>query len=234
MIAAAEVSNLTRVFQAGGQDYHALRGVSLRIAPGELVMLAGPSGCGKTTLLSILGGVLRATSGSVRLAGEEISGMSEAQLNDVRLWEIGFVFQSHNLLAGLSAQDNVAAVLRMRGARRQDAAEQAAALLQQVNLAGKESKKPSELSVGEQQRVAIARALAGSPRLLLADEPTASLDAHNGQIAMDLLQTMAAESGASVLVVTHDNRIHRYADRILHMEDGRIWREEVVRGGTNQ
>ena len=229
MIPAAQVANVTKLFRTGGQDYQVLRGVSLEIQPGEIVMLAGPSGCGKTTLLSILGGVLRATAGSVQIAGQETTTLSEPDLNDLRLWQIGFIFQSHNLLAGLTAEGNIAAVLRMRGWSKRDALNQARVLLGEVNLAGKEQHQPGQLSIGQQQRVAIARALAGQPGLLLADEPTASLDAHNGQVAMDLLRRLSRQAGSSILVVTHDARIHHYADRILHMEDGQILHQE---GGT--
>lgn len=226
----ARVEAVKKTFYTGGQEYPALRGVSLSVAPGELVMLAGPSGCGKTTLLSILGGVLRATSGSVEIGGEEITALSERELNDIRLWKIGFIFQAHNLLGGLSAAENVSTVLRMRGWAAAKAAEESHRLLEAVNLGTKTEKKPSGLSIGEQQRVAIARAMAGQPGLLLADEPTAALDAQNGQVVMALLQRLARQAGSSVLVVTHDNRIHHYADRILHMEDGRVL-EEVHQGG---
>jgi putative ABC transport system ATP-binding protein len=222
-----QVDAVSKTYRTGGQEYPALRQVSLSLAPGEFSMLAGPSGCGKTTLLSILGGVLRPTSGRVSVLGRDLAHATEANLEDYRLSTVGFIFQGHNLLACLSAEDNVAVMLELRGVPRRSALTQARQLLAQVHLAGKERKLPNELSIGERQRVAAARALAGDPQLILADEPTASLDAANGTAVITLLRDLAKQHQKTVLTVTHDSRIFHLADRVLHMEDGRVLSPEA-------
>jgi putative ABC transport system ATP-binding protein len=219
---AIEVKNLKKIYGSGPTAYEALRGVDFQVDTGEFVMLSGPSGSGKTTLLSILGCVLRGTSGWVNLLGRDISQASEAQLADLRLCTIGFVFQSHNLLASLSALDNVKLLLEMRGVPPVQARERAAKMLEAVNLGDKLSSRPRDLSGGQRQRVAIARALAGEPPLVFADEPTAALDAQNGLAVTQLLHSLAKQSNRTVVVVTHDNRIFHLADRIVRIEDGRI------------
>jgi putative ABC transport system ATP-binding protein len=191
-------------------------------------MLSGPSGSGKTTLLSIIGCVLSATSGEVRLFDQDVSKAKESSLPALRLAYVGFVFQGHNLLASSTACENVALPLELRGAAQGAARRQAEELLARVGMGHRVNNKPRDLSGGERQRVAIARALAGSPPLVLADEPTAALDAKNGRIVTELLRALAKEHGHTVLVVTHDNRIFDLADRIVHIEDGLI-REEVAR-----
>jgi len=219
-IAAVEVRDLVKIYGSGPTAFRALKGVSMRVEPGEFIMLAGPSGSGKTTLLSILGCVLSPSAGEVRLFGEPVSGRRESDLPDLRLSYIGFVFQGHNLIASLSALDNIALLLKLRGHAPAEARRQARALLAEVGLADKADSKPRDLSGGQRQRVAIARALAGGPPLILADEPTAALDAENGLKVTELLRTLAREQGRTVIVVTHDNRIFHLADRILHIEDG--------------
>jgi putative ABC transport system ATP-binding protein len=219
---AVEVKNLTKVYGAGTTAFTALRGVSLKVAPGEFIMLEGPSGSGKTTLLSILGCVLSPTSGEVKLFGENVSDSPDAALPQLRLSYIGFVFQGHNLVASLSARENIMLVLQLRGWAVPKARQEAEYLLDQVGLPGKADSKPRDLSGGQRQRVAIARALAGGPPLILADEPTAALDAENGLKVTEILRQLAREQGRTVLVVTHDNRIFHLADRILHIEDGRM------------
>jgi putative ABC transport system ATP-binding protein len=223
----ALVNNLSKTYRTGGQEYAALRNVSLSLQSGEFSMLAGPSGCGKTTLLSILGGVLRPTSGDVTVLGQDLNQSTESELEDYRLATVGFIFQGHNLLACLKAEDNVAIMMEMRGVPRPAALAQARALLEQVRLSGKQGKRPPELSIGERQRVAVARALAGDPAIILADEPTASLDAANGTAVMTLLRELAKGANKTVLTVTHDSRIFHLADRVLHMEDGRLISEEI-------
>ena len=185
-------------------------------------MLAGPSGSGKTTLLSILGCVLSPTAGEVRLLDERISGLPESELPRIRTEYIGFIFQGHNLLASLTAQENVALQLELRGVETDAANAEARAILGKVGLADKVDRKPMELSGGQRQRVSIARALAGSPRVILADEPTAALDAENGRLVTEILRELARERGTTVVVVTHDNRIFHLADRIVYIEDGLI------------
>ncbi|GAB4196553.1 MAG: ABC transporter ATP-binding protein [Sandaracinaceae bacterium] len=213
---------VTKTYGSGTVAYQALRGVDFEARSGEFVMLNGPSGSGKTTLLSILGCVLTPTSGDVRLFGEAVSGLRESELPRLRLAYIGFIFQGHNLIASLDARDNVALAMRMRGHSVRESNREAERLLVRVGLADKMDRTPSQLSGGQRQRVAIARALAGSPPIILADEPTASLDAETGATVTDLLKDMAREGGHTVVVVTHDNRIFHLADRIVHIEDGHI------------
>jgi putative ABC transport system ATP-binding protein len=219
---AVDVRGVTKVFGTGPLAYQALRGVDFQVQPGEFVMLVGPSGSGKTTLLSILGGVLTATDGELSLFGARVTGMKERDLPALRRALIGFVFQGHNLIASLSALDNVRLVLQMRGASLRESYREAEHLLGRVGLGNKLWNTAAELSGGQRQRVAIARALAGSPPLVLADEPTAALDAVSGLEVTQLLLELCRESGVTVVVVTHDNRIFHLADRIVHIEDGRI------------
>jgi len=219
---AVEATAVTKTYGSGAVAYQALRGVDFSVDQGEFVMLSGPSGSGKTTLLSIIGCVLTPTTGDVRLFGESIGKLPESRLPDMRLRYMGFVFQGHNLIASLSSEDNVGIVLELRGRTRADARKEARALLDSVGLSDKYASKPGDLSGGQRQRVAIARALAGSPPLILADEPTASLDAQAGQQVTEMLKRLAKESGKTVIVVTHDNRIYQYADRIVKIEDGHI------------
>jgi putative ABC transport system ATP-binding protein len=219
---AISVKSLRKVYGQGATAYEALRGVDFEVEPGELVMLSGPSGSGKTTLLSILGCVLGATSGTVKLLGRDLSHAAETELANTRLSLIGFVFQTHNLLASLSVLDNVKLLLELRGVRPREARERATKMLEAVNLESKLHSLPRDLSGGQRQRVAIARALAGDPPFVLADEPTAALDAQNGLAVTELLRSLAKSSQRTVVVVTHDNRIFHLADRIVHIEDGRI------------
>lgn len=219
---AIEATGVTKVFGQGSLAFQALKGVDFAVQRGEFVMLAGPSGSGKTTLLSILGCVLGATSGEIRVDGQRITGRRESELPALRLSRIGFIFQGHNLIASLSARDNVALVLEMRGAPAPVARQEAEALLERVGLGKKTRAMPHELSGGQRQRVAVARALAGNPPIVLADEPTAALDAESGRTVTELLREVARERGGTVVVVTHDNRIFHLADRIVYIEDGLI------------
>jgi putative ABC transport system ATP-binding protein len=222
---AIDVRNVRKVYGSGATSYEALRGVDFQVAPGEFVMLSGPSGSGKTTLLSILGCVLSATSGQVKLLGDDISRAPEGSLADMRLSLIGFVFQMHNLIASLSAIENVTMLLEMRGMRAKLAKAEAERMLVVVGLGDKLRSLPRDLSGGQRQRVSIARALAGAPPLILADEPTAALDAQNGLAITELLRSLAKDSGHTVVVVTHDNRIFHLADRMVRIEDGLIQKE---------
>jgi putative ABC transport system ATP-binding protein len=219
---AIDVRNVTKTYGAGATAYQALRGVDFPVAAGEFVMLSGPSGSGKTTLLSIIGCVLNATSGHVELLGEDVSNVSESTHARLRLSHIGFVFQAHNLIASLSCTDIIVMLLEMRGIAKKKAVHEAERLLELVGLADQAPKKPRDLSGGQRQRVAIARALAGSPPIILADEPTAALDAQNGLAVTETLRALAKDHGHTVVVVTHDNRIFHLGDRIVNIEDGRI------------
>ena len=224
---AIRAAKVEKVFGKGPLAFRALADVDFNVRQGELVMLVGPSGSGKTTLLSILGCVLRATSGEVSLFGEDVSKLSDRQLPAFRSAVIGFVFQGHNLIASLSARDNVAMIARLRGRSRKAANAEAEALLTRVGLADKLTRRPNELSGGQRQRVAIARALAGEPPLVFADEPTAALDAAAGHEVTELLVELGRERGTTVVIVTHDNRIFHLADRIVGIEDGRIVAGEI-------
>jgi putative ABC transport system ATP-binding protein len=212
-----EIRNLVKTYGSGDARVHALRGVDLDVAPGEVLMLMGPSGSGKTTLLSIMGCILQATSGSVRIAGREIVGLPESRLPKIRLDNFGFVFQGFNLFPALTARENVNVAVNLKKGRTS-----AADLLAQVGLGDKLNAYPADLSGGQKQRIAIARALAGDPPILLADEPTAALDFQSGKTVMDILAGLARQHRRAVVIVTHDSRVLHYADRIVHIQDGAI------------
>jgi putative ABC transport system ATP-binding protein len=222
MSSAISVRNVTKEFVEGPNRVQVLHGVDFDIDPGEVVLLMGPSGSGKTTLLSIMGCILRATSGSVQIAGREVATLSERELPAIRLQNIGFIFQGFNLFPTLTVGENVELALDLKGVRGSKAKQEAGWLLEQVGLAAKRDSFPSDLSGGQKQRVAIARALSGSPGVILADEPTAALDSQSGRNVMEMMRELAHKHGRGVVVVTHDNRVLEYGDRIVHMEDGRI------------
>jgi putative ABC transport system ATP-binding protein len=219
---AVDARAVSKTFGAGPLAFKALHEVDFQVARGELVMLSGPSGSGKTTLLSIVGCVLRPSSGELRLFGQSVGELGEAELPALRAALVGFVFQGHNLIASLSALENVSVLARLRGVPKRQADAEARALLAQVGLADRASHLPAELSGGQRQRVAVARALIGSPPLVLADEPTAALDAAAGLEVTRLLASLSRERGSTVVVVTHDPRIHSFADRVVHIDDGRV------------
>lgn len=217
-----EAVGVVREHGHGAGKVLALKGVSLSLMPGELTLLMGPSGSGKTTLLSIFGCILSPSSGQLTIAGQSTGGLDAEQLADLRRRMIGFVFQSYNLFPTLTALENVRLALDVRGFSGEKAKQMAVAALTAVGLAHRLEAYPRTMSGGEQQRVAIARALAGSPALILADEPTAALDAENGLAVMALIQQLARDSSRAVLAVTHDHRTLPYADRVITIEDGLI------------
>lgn len=219
---AIVVEGVSKTYGEGALAVRALHPVDLEVARGEVLLLMGPSGSGKTTLLSIMGAILRASSGSVRLNGEEVVGRPERDLPAIRLAHVGFVFQGFNLFPALTALENVALALDIRGERGRPAIDKARAALSAVALEHKANALPADLSGGQKQRVAIARALVGDPRIVLADEPTAALDAESGRTVLDLLKGLAHDRGRAVVLVTHDHRAEVYADRIVHIADGRI------------
>jgi putative ABC transport system ATP-binding protein len=219
---AISVRDVTKTYAEGRTAFRALDRVDLDVESGELVLLMGPSGSGKTTLLSIIGCILRPTSGVVRILGREVSSLSERELPSVRLEHVGFVFQGFNLFQALTVSQNVELALHLKGMSRREARRRAAELLDQVGLAAKRDAYPADLSGGQKQRVAIARALAGRPSIILADEPTAALDSKSGLTLMRLLQDLAHQRGRTVVLVTHDSRIVEFADRVVRIEDGRI------------
>lgn len=206
----------------GAGRVQALKGVSLALEPGELTLLMGPSGSGKTTLLSIMGCILSPTSGSLDIVGHSTVGLSPEELAEIRRRHVGFVFQSYNLFPTLTALENVRLALDVRGHAPAQAAQEAETALRAVGLGHRMRSYPRTMSGGEQQRTAVARALAGSPALLLADEPTAALDSENGKAVMALLSQLARDKSRAILAVTHDSRTIPYADRIINIEDGRI------------
>jgi putative ABC transport system ATP-binding protein len=197
-----------------------LRDVNLTIERGECVFLVGPSGSGKTTLLSILGCILSPDGGHLELLGQDVSRLKPKYQSRFRREKLGFVFQRFHLFAGLNAWENVQVTLRLLGRSGRASKRESLEILEAVGLADRANYQISQLSMGQRQRVALARALVGSPELILADEPTASLDSESGQTAMNLLKTLCAEMGKTVLVVTHDSRIYHMADRILTMREG--------------
>jgi putative ABC transport system ATP-binding protein len=217
-----EARDIIKTHGSGATQVQALKGVNFDLMPGELTLLMGPSGSGKTTLLSILGCILTPTSGSLQLAGISATGMNAEELANLRRQHVGFVFQAYNLVPTLTAIENVMLALDLRGVPLSQAPDLAEEALEQVRLSHRADANPSKLSGGEKQRVAIARALAGSPSVILADEPTAALDSENGKAVMELLQRVAKDTNRAVLAVTHDHRTLEYADRIIRIEDGRI------------
>jgi putative ABC transport system ATP-binding protein len=219
---AVRVRGVTKEFGTGGSLTRALRGVDLDVPYGELLILAGPSGCGKTTLVSIVAGTLEPSDGEVAVLGNDLVAMTSGRRVRFRRENVGFVFQSFNLLPSLTAAENAAVPLLIAGWNRARAVEAASAVLDKLGLGDRLANLPCELSGGQQQRVAIARALVHEPRLLVCDEPTSALDAANGRITMELISNIAVQSDRAVIVVTHDSRVYSFADRIANMEDGRI------------
>jgi putative ABC transport system ATP-binding protein len=217
-----EAENVIKELGQGAGRVMALKGVSLTLMPGELTLLMGPSGSGKTTLLSILGCIMAPTSGTLKIAGQSTAGLTPEELAKIRRDHIGFIFQSYNLFPTLNAVENVRIALDVRGLTGYQATSRAEEVLRDVDLGNRLMNYPGNLSGGEQQRVAVARAIASSPSIVLADEPTAALDNENGKAVMALLSRIAKEQKRCVLAVTHDPRTHPYADRIVHIEDGKI------------
>jgi putative ABC transport system ATP-binding protein len=226
-----EAVDVAKDLGSGAARVAALKGVTLTLNGGELTLLMGPSGSGKTTLLSILGCMLTPTDGTVRICGRSTAGLGPEEMAQLRRLHVGFVFQSFHLFPTLSATDNVRLALDVRGDPARAARAKSKEALARVGLANKAKALPRVLSGGEQQRVAIARAIVGSPSVILADEPTAALDGENGRAIMKILAEIASEPARAVLIVTHDPRLLPFADRIVHIEDGRITGEE--RGGAS-
>jgi putative ABC transport system ATP-binding protein len=219
---AVEAIDVRRSYQLDGISVEALRGVSLRIGPGEYVAVVGPSGSGKSTLMHLLGCLDRPTAGELRVGGRDVAAMSDTELAELRNRTVGFVFQSFQLLGRTTALDNVALPLVYRGVRRSERLARAAAALDAVGLGHRLGHRPGQLSGGEQQRVAIARALVGEPTLLLADEPTGNLDTRSGRDVLTLLGRLNAERGVAVVVVTHEQEVAAAARRRIGVRDGLV------------
>ena len=223
---AIDARAIAKSYTVGHVRTQILFNVSVTVTPGELTLVAGPSGCGKSTLLAILSGLTQPDQGEVHTLGEPIWEMKANVRDAFRLAHTGFVFQGFNLFNALTAEEQVAYVLQCMKVKPAEAMQRARTALDAVGLGARMHLRPLELSGGEKQRVAIARALAKQPRLLFADEPTSALDSHNGHAVIALLRDIAHNQGAAVLCVTHDPRLLGFADRIIHMEDGRIIGDE--------
>ena len=217
-----EAKEITKTFDEGANRVEVLKGVSLDVAPGEVVALEGPSGSGKTTLLSILGCILTPTSGEVVVAGERARSDRPEALRAIRRRSIGFVFQQYNLFPALSALENVEYSLNVKGVEGRKARAEAGSALERVGLADRMHFLPRDLSGGQKQRIAIARALAGSPQVLLADEPTANLDTAVGTQVLQLFRDLAKRERKGLVVVTHDPKVREIADRVVGIRDGRL------------
>ncbi len=216
------VEDVVKVFDEGAQRVEVLRGISMDVAPGEVVALEGPSGSGKTTLLSIMGCILTPTAGRVSVAGRPVGETSERRLREVRRGAIGFVFQQYNLFPALTALENVEYALNVKGVPGRPARQQAEGALVRVGLGDRLGFLPRDLSGGQKQRVAIARALAGSPAVILADEPTANLDTVVGQQILELFRSLAKDEAKGLVIVTHDPKVRTVADRVVGIRDGRL------------
>lgn len=219
---AVKTNLVCKGFGTGETRTEVLKDIDFEALVGELLMLVGPSGCGKTTLLSIIAGTLGVDRGEVEVFGMPLHSLDQKSVTDFRAANVGFIFQQYNLIPTLNCLENVSVPLRIQGMKATAAEKRAAEMLETVGLGKRVHHRPSMLSGGQQQRVAIARALVHEPRLIICDEPTAALDSENGVKVMELLRGVAARPGRCVIIVTHDNRIFRYADRILRMEDGRM------------
>lgn len=217
-----EVRNVAMRYGSGDTTVDALRPVNLRVHAGELTLIVGPSGSGKTTLLSILGLLLRPSAGQILVRGRDVTTLGERELPAVRAATFGFVFQGFNLFAALTALENVALSIRLKDPKRPDPEGEARRLLEAVGLGERLHALPETMSGGQKQRVAIARALGGGPPLILGDEPTAALDSKTALAVMDLLRDRARNEGRGVVVVTHDRRLDRYADRVVRVDDGLV------------
>src|ERR1700675_109066 len=221
-----KLDGVTKVFVTDEVETHALAGIHMEVKKGEYVSISGPSGCGKSTLLAILGLLDTPSGGSYMLNGKPVAGLKMAERARIRNREIGFIFQAFNLIGDLNVYENVELPLTYRGmpsAERKKAVHEA---LEKVGMAHRIKHYPSQLSGGQQQRVAVARALAGSPSVLLADEPTGNLDSANGEAVMDLMRELH-RNGATICMVTHDPRYARFADRGIHLFDGRVVEEKI-------
>src|SRR5213082_685439 len=225
------LADVKKVFYTDEVETHALSGIHLDLQKGEYLSIAGPSGCGKSTLLSILGLLDTPTDGEYVLNGHAVENLSLSERARIRNREVGFIFQSFNLIGDLTVYENVELPLTYRGMNSSSRKERVTAALERVGMGHRAKHLPSQLSGGQQQRVAVARALAGKPAILLADEPTGNLDSRNGEAVMDLLRELHRE-GATICMVTHDPRYARYADRTIHLFDGKVVDEKFLEENT--
>jgi len=221
-MSAVRCIDVCKTYRQGDQDIKALDHVSIEIAKGEFVCLSAPSGGGKTTLLNAIGGLDIPDSGEVYVAGERIDNLSKGELAELRLKQIGFVFQAYNLIPVLTARENVEFVMQVQGVPSDERRDKSTAILKEVGLDGLEDRRPAEMSGGQQQRVAVARAVASRPALVLADEPTANLDSKTADGLMELFTELNEHYNTTFIIATHDQRVMTYAGRLIRMLDGRI------------
>jgi putative ABC transport system ATP-binding protein len=231
-VSLLELEEVVRHYRGAGEEVRAVDGVSLRLAPGEMVALQGPSGSGKTTLLLLIAALLKPEGGAIRYQGQDLSLLSEKAACDYLMREVGFIYQSFHLLPRVSALENAALKLLLGGVAKRHAQARALTWLERVGLGARLDRTPGELSGGERQRVAIARALAGEPRLILADEPTGNLDSARSREIVQLLRSVAREREAGVLLVTHDPEVASLADRCCTLRDGQLSDEPTSGNGA--
>ena len=224
--AILRLQNISRLYHQGDETIRALDSVNLTLRRGEFVAIAGPSGSGKTTLLNVSVGLDQPTQGKVWVGGQDLTGMSAPQLAQLRLNEVGFIFQSYNLVPVLNAEENAELILLLRGLPAVDRKRSVLQVLKEVGLEGLENRRPSELSAGQQQRVAVARAIVAKPALVLADEPTANLDSETAFALIDLMEKLNQEHDTTFLFSTHDPRVMKRAKRIIHLLDGRVEKDD--------
>lgn len=221
-----KISKLTKTYNESTIPVHAVNGIDVEFQEGEFTALVGPSGCGKTTFLNMLGGLEQSNSGSVEIAGTNLSSLKASELTDFRLKNIGFVFQAYNLIPVLSTKENVEFIMQLQGKTGAESEARVDELLDILGIKDQKLKRPNEMSGGQQQRVAVARALASKPQFILADEPTANLDSHSTETLLDLMKKLNEKENTTFIFATHDERVMRKARRIIHMEDGKIIRDE--------
>ncbi len=229
-MAAIRCTDLCKYYQQGDATIKALDHVTLDIGQGSFVCLSGPSGSGKTTLLNMIGGLDDLDSGSIAIDGDRIDLLDKGSLADLRLHHIGFVFQAYNLIPVLTAEENVEFVMQVQGVGAKERKEKSADILREVGLEGMEKRRPAELSGGQQQRVAVARAIVSQPKLVLADEPTANLDSRSAEHLMELFRELNENHGVTFIISTHDERVMRYAKRLIEMRDGRVIGDRTITG----
>jgi putative ABC transport system ATP-binding protein len=227
-MAEIQCIDLCKSYRQGDAVVRALDHLTLTIEPGSFVCLSGPSGSGKTTLLNMIGGLDELDSGQVSIDGQRVDLLSKGPLADLRLHNIGFVFQAYNLIPVLSARENVEFVMQLQGVPASERRSKSLAILQEVGLAGMEDRRPAQLSGGQQQRVAVARAIVSQPKLVLADEPTANLDSVSAERLMELFRELNEHHRVTFLISTHDERVMRYAQRLIRMQDGKVISDEIA------
>ncbi|HOD15576.1 MAG TPA: ABC transporter ATP-binding protein [Spirochaetota bacterium] len=225
-MAIIDINKLVKIYDGNSLEVRALNEVDLRVEKGEFTAIAGPSGSGKTTLLNLIGGLDQPTHGSLTVAGKDLRNMSVRELSDMRLNNIGFIFQAYNLIPVLTALENVEYILLLQGVAKEERRERSTRILEEVGLGKEINRRPKELSGGQQQRVAVARAIVSEPELVLADEPTANLDQKTGAGLLDLMHDLNHRKNITFIFSTHDSMVMDYAERLIHLSDGRIVSDE--------